>query len=190
MTTHRISRPTSRLFVLAIATALPVCGASVAAQQPPATPAPAAPPAQAGSPRHSRSEAPSRCTGPPARLFCSTSSSATRRGSLSATCSRRNQGLRRRRRLASSRPSGWSRGRSAKSASSRPRARRPAARSQPAGEPRDDGVRQGDRQPPAVAAGGARLPRQQHGVERLDRRSGRSISGCTCARSSRRIRIS
>ena len=47
MTTHRVSRATSRLFVLAIVTTLPVCGASFAAQQPPAAPATAAPPAQA-----------------------------------------------------------------------------------------------------------------------------------------------
>ena len=47
MSTHRVSRATSRLSVLAIATALSVCGLSSAAQQPPAPPATAAPPAQA-----------------------------------------------------------------------------------------------------------------------------------------------
>ena len=47
MSTHRVSRTTSRLSVLAMATTLSVCGLSSAAQQPPAPPATAAPPAQA-----------------------------------------------------------------------------------------------------------------------------------------------
>ena len=119
--------------------------------------------AQQPAPRSAR-KPPSR---PRAPSSCSTSSCATRRDARCATCdptscrSTRTASATRPQRLQARRRPGQRRARVAGER------RRSAARSEPAGQPGDDGVRQADGRPSAVAAGGAGLSRQQHGGERL-----------------------